>query len=81
MADNEEPRAETRCDECKQTDDHPKVHYGVETYHHDCLPSRARREVIDADPNGIAQKVIQAAEKGTHGPKLLAHIEKLHQEG
>lgn len=78
MAD--EPRAATRCDECRKTDDHPKVHYGVATYHHDCLPPRVRAEVVDGDPTGRALGVIQAAEKGTHGAKLLAHIDKLHKE-
>lgn len=28
------------CDNCGQTDDHPKHHYGSETYHHDCTPHR-----------------------------------------
>jgi hypothetical protein len=29
-----------QCDGCGQIDDHPKHHYGAETYHHDCTPHR-----------------------------------------
>lgn len=29
-----------QCDGCGQVDDHPKHHYGSETYHHDCTPFR-----------------------------------------
>lgn len=32
--------AVSTCDDCGQTDDHPKHHYGAETYHHDCTPHR-----------------------------------------
>jgi hypothetical protein len=34
-----EARVPYRCDGCGQTDDHPKMHYGVQTYHHDCIPA------------------------------------------
>jgi hypothetical protein len=37
MAD--QPRVQLRCDGCGQTDDHPKMHYGAQTYHHDCIPA------------------------------------------
>ncbi len=37
MAD--QPRAQLSCDGCGQTDDHPKLHYGTQTYHHDCVPA------------------------------------------
>lgn len=30
----------SQCDGCGQQDDHPKHHYGAETYHHDCTPFR-----------------------------------------
>lgn len=30
----------SQCDACGQVDDHPKHHYGAETYHHDCTPFR-----------------------------------------
>lgn len=32
-------RVQARCDGCGQTDDHPKMHYGAQTYHHDCIPA------------------------------------------
>jgi hypothetical protein len=37
MAD--QPRVLYRCDSCGQTDDHPKMHYAAQTYHHDCIPA------------------------------------------
>jgi len=33
-------RTEQDCDGCGQVDAHPRVHYGAETYHHDCIPHR-----------------------------------------
>lgn len=38
-------RVEARCDNCGQTDDHPKLHYGLETYHHDCIPARVMDDI------------------------------------
>lgn len=32
--------AVSSCDNCGKSDDHPKLHYGMETYHHDCIPAR-----------------------------------------
>lgn len=69
-------RVLTRCDDCEQIDDHPKCHYGDETYHHDCLPPRARRDVMS---NPMAALVVRACEKGLRGPALLTHIRELHE--
>lgn len=35
-----------QCDNCGQTDDHPKHHYGAETYHHDCTPFRVWEDML-----------------------------------
>lgn len=69
------PHVPTACDQCGQTDDHPKLHYGAETFHHDCTPARIRAEV----PPRVVE-IIEAAEGGTRGDKLRAHIAKLHKE-
>jgi hypothetical protein len=66
----------TLCDDCGQTDPDPKVHYGEDTYHHDCLPPRARRELLG---NPMAAQIIKACEKGKRGDALRAHIFKLHE--
>jgi hypothetical protein len=44
--------AQTACDQCGQTDDHPKVHIGVVTKHHDCLPTSSSRSVAAALSGG-----------------------------
>jgi hypothetical protein len=67
----------TACDQCGQTDDHPKLHYGIETYHHDCIPFRVRED-LDDDP--VVAKIIKAAEDGTHGAELRKHIRQLHDD-
>lgn len=33
------------CDNCGQVDDHPKLHYGAATFHHDCLPFYVVRDL------------------------------------
>ncbi len=33
------PRMPVRCDGCGQTDDHPKMHYAAQVFHHDCIPA------------------------------------------
>jgi hypothetical protein len=38
-------RVLSECDNCGQYDDHPKLHYGPETYHHDCVPARVMRDI------------------------------------
>lgn len=72
-------RTPTRCDQCGQVDDHPKVHLSDETKHHDCLSVRERELAIGSaqakDSGPKLSAVIEAAEKGTHGDELLALIE------
>lgn len=73
-------RVATQCEQCGQTDDHPKVHIGETTKHHDCL-SFSEREMIlgsaEATP-GAARKIIEACEGGKRGDDLLKVIEKVH---
>lgn len=71
-------RVAAQCDQCGQTDDHPKVHIGAVTKHHDCL-SHTERAMV-AGSSDTAAAVIEACEGGLRGPDLLAHIETLHQE-
>jgi len=33
------------CDGCGAADDHPKLHYGADTYHHDCIPYRVLQDL------------------------------------
>lgn len=73
------PRTPTLCDQCGQLDDHPKVHLGAVTKHHDCLSFAEKQQVVDSSP--VAAQIITAAESGTHGDELLTHIESLHTEG
>jgi len=70
----------TRCDQCGQVDDHPKVHLGrlnsdlVETFHHDCLRADDEQALRDSGQDeGSGPKVsavIDACKKGTKGDKL-----------
>ena len=72
-------RVASRCDQCGQDDDHPKVHIGVVTKHHDCL-SYAEEELVRGSSD-TAGEIIDACKGGKRGQKLLAHIENLHKEG
>jgi hypothetical protein len=76
-------RAITACDQCGKADDHPKVHYGLNTWHHDCTPAKVKEEIlggaVHAVDSGILSKVFEAAEGGTRGNDLLAHIQQLHE--
>jgi hypothetical protein len=65
-----------RCDNCGAVDDHPKLHYGAATYHHDCLPYDVKQAVSS---NGLVTQIIAAAEDGTHGDELRSHIIALHE--
>ena len=40
------PLTALTCDNCGQTDTDPKLHYGAETYHHDCIPHRVLQDMI-----------------------------------
>jgi hypothetical protein len=76
----DDQRAADTCEQCGQTDNHPKVHItdvtGLVTRHHDCL-SAAQEEMVRGSSEEAGQ-IIDAAKGGTRGPKLLAHINKLH---
>lgn len=69
-------RALTQCEQCGQTDDHPKIHIGPRTTHHDCLSATDKEMVIAS--SDTAAGIIDVCEKGTRGADLLAHIEKIH---
>lgn len=63
----------TRCDQCGQTDDHPKViGYGGTTHHHDCLSFDQRAEL--AESSSTAAAIIAECESGTKGADLRAFI-------
>jgi hypothetical protein len=70
-------RVPTQCDQCGQTDTHPKVHIGEVTKHNDCLAFSEKQMVVTSSP--VAAQIIEAAEGGTHGDELLARIESLHE--
>ena len=73
-------RVATQCDQCGQTDDHPKVHIGEVTKHHDCLSFTERQMVIGANQAtpDAAEKIITACEKGKRGDELTAYIQRIH---
>jgi recombinational DNA repair protein (RecF pathway) len=68
----------SRCDQCGQVDDHPKVHYSDGgTRHHDCLSVDQKAELAASSDKAAA--IIAAAESGTHGDELRAQIFDLHK--
>ena len=71
----------TQCDGCGQVDDHPKLHYGVQTYHHDCTPYVVKQAVLDGAHSvdrATTAAVFDACEGGLRGDELRAHIFELH---
>ena len=72
----------TRCDHCGQTDTHPKFHYGLATWHHDCAPVDAVDEATahaDWHPHHAAAAAVFKAcrEDGVKGDALRAHAAKI----
>jgi hypothetical protein len=83
-----EVRVPARCDGCGQTDDHPKMHYGAQTYHHDCVPAFVMddltHESIYSVENGQALLVhrIPLPEEQMHpGTRLLLKVREQAQKG
>ena len=68
MADG---RVEARCDNCGQTDDHPKLHYGAETYHHDCIPARV---MDDIEGETLHEVVQNPAAPGGHELRVIGRV-------
>jgi recombinational DNA repair protein (RecF pathway) len=67
----------SRCDQCGQTDDHPKVHsFSGGTHHHDCLSADAKAELAGSSPEAAA--IVAQAESGVHGAELRTFIAELH---
>lgn len=75
---SDEVRAVNACDVCKQEDDHPKLHYGDATYHHDCVPPFVEQDVTRfaaVHPHHAAvARVIEAARSGLRGDELHAFL-------
>lgn len=78
-----ETHTPTLCEECLQVDDHPKVHYGPRTMHHDCTPPSIRRD-IEQGVHSVSQKHTMAGfdgtDKGLKGGELRAHIRRVHRD-
>lgn len=69
----------SRCDQCGQQDDHPKVHVAFGgIFHHDCLAADLRAQLAE---HPVVGKIIAAAESGIRGHDLRQHIASLHEEG
>lgn len=76
-------RARTTCEQCGQTDDHPKQHImglpsGDITKHYDCLSVSETAMVVES--SATASTIIDAARSGTHGDDLLGVIRNAHKE-
>jgi hypothetical protein len=69
-------RDEDVCLTCGQCDDHPKLHYAEETYHHDCLPPRVRLDVSSGSSGAEVLNIVEACEGGLKGDDLCAYIEE-----
>lgn len=83
----------SRCDHCQPEelpsgqphpgDDHPKWHWGEETFHHDCAPA----QLLALHPDDhLVHQIVAAANSGVRGDDLRAHIlalhpDQTHQEG
>lgn len=63
----------SQCDGCGQTDDHPKLHYLDETYHHDCTPFRVLSDLHEVIRERV-DKIIEATGAGTRGDALRTFI-------
>lgn len=71
-------RIEARCDNCGQTDDHPKMHYGPQTFHHDCIPAYVLDDLTSesyyhsvADGGGLIQRIQLPEEEWHPSAKLV----------
>lgn len=78
-----------QCDGCGQVDDHPKHHYGQETYHHDCTPFRVIEDMTSIshwghDEDGQPLLMGRTPLEEKHYPKQIADaltIKKLAEGG
>lgn len=67
------------CDQCGQTDDHPKVqYYDGGTFHHDCLSVAAKAALAESSDQVAA--IIDKAESGVHGDDLRDFIIEAHTQ-
>ena len=63
----------TRCQQCGQSDDHPKVIVSDGgTFHHDCVSADLRDALVASNPE--VGEIIAAAQAGTHGDDLRSFI-------
>lgn len=77
-------RVISRCGSCNLSDADPKLHYGMFTWHHDCVPLQIKAEILGSVHPRHTEKLRQifiATETGIKGDDLLSHIENLHKEG
>lgn len=71
--------ANSTCDQCGASDDHPKVVTTDRgTFHHDCLPFALKQEFKESSE--VLAKVIEACEGGLKGDKLRDKITKLQEK-
>ena len=84
-------RVSSTCDQCGQTDDHPKVHMqglvdgvpGIISKHHDCLSVHEERAVVasgQAPGTPKASAIIRECKAGLRGDDLLEFITGTHKK-
>lgn len=69
----DEERFQTQCDQCGQSDDHPKWSDGTVQKHHDCMSISERNFVSSTSPR--AAEIIAACIDGLRGDELRAFIQ------
>jgi hypothetical protein len=74
-------RYQTQCDVCGNVDDHPKLHYSNKTWHHDCVPSDIKAQILGNSSGQIEmlKKILAAPHRGVKGLDLHLYIQSIHQ--
>jgi hypothetical protein len=74
-------RYQARCDACNQLDDHPKLHYINMTWHHDCVPSDIKAQILGNSSGDTERlkRILVAPFRGIKGSDLHLYIESIHQ--
>jgi hypothetical protein len=63
------------CDQCGQTDDHPKAHFmDGRTVHHDCMD--VREEALARSAGERQAKIVDACKGGLKGTSLREFIQE-----
>jgi hypothetical protein len=68
------PHSCATCHTAEESDVHPMVHYGPNSYHYDCLPAKVKADLLGDGSTAQQRRLAALIAHADEGDKSLPHL-------